>query len=198
MGNWWQYAAPMFPKTKHHAAARIIQSVMRCALCYRWSQQAKQFAAAAVIGRACLASICRMRRRKHIERIVNQHMAKRALHSRMRSLRNSRTNSETSFHRKQPTLSLSSKKKIKVPVGFCVFVVSCDKMRARIGPDKDFVISLNPRKVRVLKLYSDISNLVEDDFTLCINGVPLLPNLFKKKLNTIGVCPGEVYNLSII
>ena len=199
MGKWWQYASPMFPEKEHHAAARVIQSCMRCALYKRWSIHAKQCAAASIIGRNCRPWIRRLLYRKNIESIVKKHLAKRALHSRMHSLRNSRANRAKMCPGKQFNCTAFSKNKIKVPVGFCAFVVSCNsKLNARIGSDNDFVISVNPKKVRVLKLYSDMSHFVQDDFTLCINGVPLLPNLFQKKLNSIGVCPGEVYNISFI
>ena len=201
MGVWWQYVVPLHPEQNHHSAARLIQSCMREALCYRWARQAKRCVAAKVIHRTCRQWMRQRKRRKHIESVVRLHMVKRAFDSRMRNLRGSRRNRSATTARGKPS-SLrdvySTNNKVKIPAGFCALVVSCEHLKADTRHENDLLMSVNPKKMRVLNLYDDFRVLVEDDFTLCINGVPLLPNVFEKKLSSIGVCAGEAYKVSFM
>lgn len=197
MGRWWQYVVPMFPQQPHHAAARVIQSRVREALCYRWSNQAKIRRAANTIIAACRPWIRKKLYRRQVESVVRSYFTKRSFDSRMRFLRANRRNGRTKQLGNLRS-AVGSSRKVRVPTGFCSLCVDCGQVQAHLGDGKELLVSVNPKKLRVRNLYDDLSYLVKDDFTLCINDVPLLPSVFNKKLNAIGVCPGETYRVTFV
>lgn len=87
---------------------------------------------------------------------------------------------------------------LSVPPGSCVLRVCCSEIEACVGTGNDLLLVVKPSKIRVETLYRDLSCVIQRRFTLSVNGVKLMPNVFKKKLNCVGVCPGSVYRFLVL
>ena len=207
MGPWWQYAAPMFPSREDHASARAIQSVAREFLCRRWVINAKRNAAGARIAIACMRwHRCNIRRRQIIS-CLRMHAAKQAYAKKMSTLRTGRSQvtSQRTADREMnsrraivsavcsgrtarvPMLVGDTKglkrvpNGLSVPPGSCVLRVCCSEIEACVGTGNDLLLVVKPSKLSVQCLYSDLSCGIPRRFTLSVNGVKLMPDVFKKK-----------------
>lgn len=198
MGPWWQYAVPMFPTREHHTAARVIQAVSREILCNKWALQAKKNEAGKRILSFCASWLRNRQRKRYIQKVVRMHLAKREYDSRMASMRCSREARGKASSSKLFQAPSARNGKVRVPAGSCALIVSCQEFSEYIGKHNDLVMVVNPRKLRVENLYHDLGCVIKDDFTLAINGVALMPSVFSKKLNCIGVFPGDVYRVSVL
>ena len=87
---------------------------------------------------------------------------------------------------------------LSVPPGSCVLRVCCSEIEACVGTGNDLLLVVKPSKIRVETLYRDLSCVIQRRFTLSVNGVKLMPDVFKKKLNRVGVFPGSVYRFSVL
>lgn len=198
LGPWWQYAVPMFPAPKHHSAARVIQSASREILCRRWALQSKKNEAGKRILSFCARWLRNRQRKRYIEKVVRMHLAKKKYDSRLATLRCRREARGTSSSSKLFQAPSARNVKVRVPAGSCALIVSCKEFSEYIGKHNDLIMVVNPRKLRVENLYNDLAGVIKNDFTLTINGVPLLPCVFSKKLNCIGVFPGDIYRVSVL
>ena len=205
MGVWWQYAAPLFPTREHHSAARVVQSAMREVLYRKWSEYAKRNEAADRIFRACMLWRNNVKRRRQIERCIRMHRAQLAYDSTMSTHRYSRSQCGRAVDMSHRRIKVPKSRRgtmpgdvLTVSPGSCVLAISCMEIERFIGKGNDLVMVVKPSKLTVQNLYHDMRVVISGDFTLSISGVQLVPDMFKKKLNAVGVLPGSRYRISVL